>query len=506
MKKIFLVIAMLGLAHELSAQSQSVTGNITTASSNCLPANCVLLTIPAQTTPMTGTVATQLAGTFSGLIIPEGSADILLQTGWTAISGFPIASGAGVTSLASTGIWQFNVAGLTGFRLRASAWTSGTATITIQPSNAATGSGGSSGGGGGGAITAASGAIASGALAAGALAVGSVSSGAFPVGSISDGADVAIGKTTDPKNTATDATSVTLIALTKELSALLQATLTANVNLRDGLGTNISPAVSGKLPVAIFDSTGANVTAVSDPCNGVIPSFTNIAITTATVVVAASAGLKTTPCGAMFATDTNGATMTIAFGTGGSTCPTSTTFLAGSSGGLSSGFPLAASAGFVWPVGHAYGQGAANMDLCIKTNGTQTINGVLWYVKAAGGPIMPPSIPIDLLMAALLALARKIHQRRRQLYRIAVSVAVGLCLSQSPIFAAVHQSTHEREMKVWLIERLSAPSMGIKSRSHSPMMSMTNIQGSTQGIAVPISSRKLRLSYPVRMSLSISKD
>lgn len=78
------------------------------------------------------------------------------------------------------------------------------------------------------AITAASGAIASGAIASGAVV-----SGAFVSGSLADGAIVTLGAKTDAKSTATDGTSVTIMQVLKEISAMAQAPASTPVTNAD---------------------------------------------------------------------------------------------------------------------------------------------------------------------------------------------------------------------------------------------------------------------------------
>lgn len=72
-------------------------------------------------------------------------------------------------------------------------------------------------------VKVASGDIASGAVASGAIASGAVASGAFASGSVSDGAIVTLGAKTDAKSTATDGTSITIMQVLKEISAMVQA-------------------------------------------------------------------------------------------------------------------------------------------------------------------------------------------------------------------------------------------------------------------------------------------
>ena len=69
----------------------------------------------------------------------------------------------------------------------------------------------------------ASGAVASGAIASGAIAAGAIAAGAAVAGAFVDGSDVTIGSKTDAKSTATDGTSVTIMQVLKEISAMEQA-------------------------------------------------------------------------------------------------------------------------------------------------------------------------------------------------------------------------------------------------------------------------------------------
>lgn len=74
-----------------------------------------------------------------------------------------------------------------------------------------------------GTVRMASGGVASGSYASGSIASGAVASGAFASGSVSDGAVVTLGAKTDAKSTATDATSVTVMQVLKQISASVQA-------------------------------------------------------------------------------------------------------------------------------------------------------------------------------------------------------------------------------------------------------------------------------------------
>lgn len=110
---------------------QTVTGNITAASAACNPTTCAFYSIPnTQPSPISA-VTVQITGTFTATIQFEATLD---GSTWVSIGASPVVTGAEVSSTASTGIWQVNVAGLLGFRARASAYTSGTAVVTLQAS------------------------------------------------------------------------------------------------------------------------------------------------------------------------------------------------------------------------------------------------------------------------------------------------------------------------------------------------------------------------------------
>lgn len=97
----------------------------------------------------------------------------------------------------------------------------------------ATGAGGGGGsGGGGGAVTAASGAYASGSLSSGAGA---------------DGWDVTEGAKTDAKNTATDTTAVSVVSILKEISSLEQAPVSRAVTNAGTFATQITQWAAGTL-------------------------------------------------------------------------------------------------------------------------------------------------------------------------------------------------------------------------------------------------------------------
>jgi hypothetical protein len=117
---------------------QSASGSITASSSGCSSSTtCVLLTLPNQDF---GGATITLSGTFSATLQFEGSAD---GTNYNALGAAPLAGGTVVTSATGTGTWQASIVGLNYVRVRCSAFVSGTVTVTIQASKAATTLGGS---------------------------------------------------------------------------------------------------------------------------------------------------------------------------------------------------------------------------------------------------------------------------------------------------------------------------------------------------------------------------
>lgn len=76
-----------------------------------------------------GTAVILITGTWVGTLEFEGSVD---QTTYVSLNAMPFPSGAFVTNTTGNGSWQLNVNGLRSIRVRSSAWTSGTATITLN--------------------------------------------------------------------------------------------------------------------------------------------------------------------------------------------------------------------------------------------------------------------------------------------------------------------------------------------------------------------------------------
>lgn len=92
-----------------------------------------------------GTVGVSVTGTFVGTVTFEGSTDA--NTTWSSVNCTAITTLLTSTTTTTTGQFTCNTAGLTGFRARVSAWTSGSITVTGFPTMVG-GGGGASGGSG----------------------------------------------------------------------------------------------------------------------------------------------------------------------------------------------------------------------------------------------------------------------------------------------------------------------------------------------------------------------
>ena len=75
-----------------------------------------------------GGVGIQLAGTFSGTLQFEMSIN---GTDFVAVQATNVTTGAIVTTSTGTGVFKFDAVGALVVRVRATAWTSGTANVTL---------------------------------------------------------------------------------------------------------------------------------------------------------------------------------------------------------------------------------------------------------------------------------------------------------------------------------------------------------------------------------------
>lgn len=228
------IAALLAFAGLAEAQVPRVQGTITTQNlvpaGACTAGGCVEIDVVNK-----GVVTVQVTGTYTGALSGQVTTD---GATWVTLAPTPFAPftalGTPTATIASaaTGAWQVSaVAGALKFRVTALAAVTGTATITLQSSPASIGS---SGGGGGGAVT------------------------------VADGADTALGATTDGA-CAGDATSgctveSRLIRIAQNLTTAIAAISAASPQLVNALGPQ-TPANS----FATFNAaaTGAQ-TSVND--------------------------------------------------------------------------------------------------------------------------------------------------------------------------------------------------------------------------------------------------
>lgn len=129
-KYLFIFLAAIWFSSGPVMAQRSANGTITASAASCTTAGaCVQLTVDSNT----GGAGVVVSGTYVGTLQFEGTVD---GGTWTNITGDPLPTGASVSSTTSTGSWIFNVTGLLSFRVRASAYTSGGANVTIHSSTA----------------------------------------------------------------------------------------------------------------------------------------------------------------------------------------------------------------------------------------------------------------------------------------------------------------------------------------------------------------------------------
>lgn len=75
-----------------------------------------------------GGVGVQVTGTFSGTLTYQMTID---GTNWVAVQATNVTTGAAATTTTATGIAFFNVVGAQSVRVTATAWTSGSAVVTV---------------------------------------------------------------------------------------------------------------------------------------------------------------------------------------------------------------------------------------------------------------------------------------------------------------------------------------------------------------------------------------
>lgn len=147
MKKRLLFLLFFAALPAFAQQSGVVTAPLSASTSSCQPSTnataCLFLLID----PKTNTVGVVVTGTYSGTLQFEGSVD---GGTWAAVSATPSNGGTAVSSTTSTGTWTVPAAGYSSIRVRCSTYSSGVATVSLNPSQAVIAS---TGGGAGGAPT-----------------------------------------------------------------------------------------------------------------------------------------------------------------------------------------------------------------------------------------------------------------------------------------------------------------------------------------------------------------
>lgn len=143
-RKLFTLILALTAAVPAFAQTSAVpvSGPINSQVTTCNAWNpgsgCVILPL----SPSVSQASITITGTFSETLQFEGSPDG--GTTWVSLSSNPNGGGSAVTSATTTGVWLVSVSSFSYLRVRCSTYTSGVATVTLNPSQAG-GSGTSSG-------------------------------------------------------------------------------------------------------------------------------------------------------------------------------------------------------------------------------------------------------------------------------------------------------------------------------------------------------------------------
>lgn len=150
MKKTLTIAALILTMFSAARAQNGATGNLTASSTDCTTTNaCIQSEIP-QTM---GAATIKLKGTWSETVQFEVNSDPPSVTPanrvWVPMLFTPSNSATAASSATANGEWQANVSAYSRIRVRASAYTSGTATATINFGIPSARSGGGSGGGGG---------------------------------------------------------------------------------------------------------------------------------------------------------------------------------------------------------------------------------------------------------------------------------------------------------------------------------------------------------------------
>lgn len=123
-------LAVLALLLPTTVAAQSPERTAALNSATCPGSGCTVLGVRGL-----GAVSIQITGTWTATLQFEGSLD---GGTFVALSAVPTDSGTTVTSTTSNGVWRASAGGLAHVRVRMSAYTSGTATVTMQGAVAST--------------------------------------------------------------------------------------------------------------------------------------------------------------------------------------------------------------------------------------------------------------------------------------------------------------------------------------------------------------------------------
>jgi hypothetical protein len=124
MHRLFAVIAAL----VATSASAAITSTTCTSSDQ---SGCV--TLPLYLYASAQSVSVQVSGTWVGQLEFEGSND---GSTYYRLKAYPVPNGAFVSSTSNNGAWLVDAAGLNWFRVRASVFSSGAASVSPQPSSA----------------------------------------------------------------------------------------------------------------------------------------------------------------------------------------------------------------------------------------------------------------------------------------------------------------------------------------------------------------------------------
>ena len=223
MKRTFLLCLLLLWASPVWAQQTPAAVTAGLSSATCPGSGCLALSATGW-----GSMAVQVSGTFTGTITFEASLD---NVSFSALNCYPSNSSTVVTTATSAGLWNAPVGGFAWVRARMSSYTSGTATVTIQPAAA------------GGTNHNAVGAAAAGTLTGTTLAANVVTSSLTSFGTVSTAGSI----------TTTNSLTGAQLAVTGGSSAA------GTINISATLGMVVRGKVGSATDLALQDATGGTV-------------------------------------------------------------------------------------------------------------------------------------------------------------------------------------------------------------------------------------------------------